>query len=56
MLFFKALARLFVPSRIFLVTAIIAFGVPTDADAKWKWKTIPADEAILKLKGWPTPY
>ncbi len=55
MLFFKALLRLVVPSRIFLVTAIIAFGVPTDADAKWKWKTIPADEAILNLKNWPTP-
>lgn len=40
----------------FLCCLLIALvGSPADVSAKWKWKDVSADEAVLKLKGWPTP-
>ena len=40
-------------ARILLVTIIIALGIPVDAAAKWKWKNISSDEAVIALKKWP---
>jgi hypothetical protein len=40
----------------FLCCLLIALvGSPADVSAKWKWKDVSADEAVIKLKGWPAP-
>ena len=38
----------------FLCCLLLALvGSPADVSAKWNWKDVSADEAVLKLKNWP---